>query len=114
MNWQTISQNIPAHKTTGQIKMKCPNCNHKRTDKSDKSLSVNLNEKSWFCHYCNDNGREKKAETIVPIVEPTPKPLQTTITEQANDLSLEAVKFLQSRGISETTARSLGLKEFRK
>lgn len=114
MNWQTISQSVPAHKTTGQIKMKCPNCNHKRTDKNDKSLSVNLNEKSWFCHYCNDKGREQEAETIVPIVEPTPKPLQTTITEQANDLSLEAVKFLQSRGISETTARTLGLKEFRK
>jgi len=81
MNWQTISQNIPAHKTTGQIKMKCPNCNHKRTDKNDKSLSVNVNDKSWFCHYCNTKGREQE-DTIEPIVKPTSKPLQTTITEQ--------------------------------
>lgn len=110
MNWQTIEQSLPAHKTSGQVKIKCPSCNHKRTNKADKSLSVNVSEKSWFCHYCNEKG--KHTEPNEPTV--TPKPLQTIISEQANDLSLEALKFLQSRGISEATARKFKLKELRK
>lgn len=110
MNWQTIEQSLPAHKTSGQVKIKCPSCNHKRTNKADKSLSVNVSEKSWFCHYCNEKGKHN--EPNEPTV--TPKPLQTIISEQANDLSLEALKFLQSRGISEATARKFQLKELRK
>lgn len=108
MNWFDIEGQLPAHKTSGQVKVKCPNCIDRRTDKHDKSLSVNLNDKSWYCHYCNDKGRYQEEDT--PVIAP----IQTTISEQANDLSLEAIDFLNARGISEETARKFQLKEYRK
>lgn len=106
MTWEIIEQTLPPNKQ-GQIKMKCPNCNHKRTDKQDKSLSVNIEDKSWFCHYCNESGRHQEQREII-------KPIQTTISEQANDLSIDALEFLNSRGISETTSHKFKLKELRK
>jgi twinkle protein len=111
MKWEDIERELPNGKSSGQIKMLCPNCNHKRTDKHDKSLSVNVSEKTWYCHYCNEKGGagEFSAGTIV-----TPKEIQTIITETANDLGLEAVKFLNSRGISEKTAEYFGIKEKRR
>ena len=106
MTWEIIEPQLPTNRQ-GQIKIKCPNCNHKRTDKHDKSLSVNVEDKSWYCHYCNESGRHQEQREII-------RPIQTIISEQANDLSMEALEFLNSRGISETTSQKFKLKELRK
>jgi len=41
-------------KTSGQIKVKCPACLDRRSNKRDNSLSVNLNTGKAKCHYCNE------------------------------------------------------------
>lgn len=38
---------------TGRRKMKCPHCSHRRTDKRDKSLYVNLDHGVARCFYCD-------------------------------------------------------------
>ena len=42
--------------TSGKMKTKCPWCHAQRTDKRDKSLSVNLDTKLYLCHYCGAHG----------------------------------------------------------
>ena len=41
-------------RTGGQIKVKCPACIDRRTNKRDTSLSVNLDTGVAKCHYCNE------------------------------------------------------------
>lgn len=43
-------------RTSGKMKTKCPWCHAQRTDKRDKSLSVNLDTKLYLCHYCGAHG----------------------------------------------------------
>ena len=40
-------------RTSGRMKTFCPQCHTQRTDKRDKSLSVNLDTGQAYCHYCN-------------------------------------------------------------
>lgn len=42
---------------TGNQKVKCPNCSHTRKHKTDKSLSVNMTDKTFNCHNCGWSGR---------------------------------------------------------
>ncbi|GEO03368.1 DNA primase/helicase [Adhaeribacter aerolatus] len=59
-------------RTTGSIKVKCPQCPPDRGNPRDTSLSVNLDLKVWNCHYCKFAGvikntlygREKKPKRI--------------------------------------------------
>ena len=50
--------NLRGH-VTGQIKTKCPKCSSDRKNKSDQSLSVNIDEGTWTCHHCNWQGGVK-------------------------------------------------------
>ena len=47
-------------RTSGKMKTKCPWCHAQRTDKRDKSLSVNLDTKLYLCHYCGAHGSTEK------------------------------------------------------
>ena len=47
---------IPYNKRTGKVKTFCPQCHQTRTDKRDKSLSVDLDKGVWNCHYCGWGG----------------------------------------------------------
>ena len=51
INWEEIELK---GKTSGQIKTKCPACIDSRTNKADKSLSVNIETGVGKCHYCED------------------------------------------------------------
>lgn len=59
-------------KANGQIKVKCPACIDGRSNKRDKSLSVNLNSGQAKCHYCDEisirdyDQVEKSAEYQLP------------------------------------------------
>lgn len=47
---------VPFGKRNGKIKTICPQCHELRTDKRDKSLSVDLDKGVWNCHYCGWSG----------------------------------------------------------
>lgn len=50
INWQDIDLK---GKTSGQKKFKCPACSAQRTNKQDKSLSVDITKGVAKCHYCD-------------------------------------------------------------
>ncbi len=92
----------------GSQKVKCPNCREQRTDKSDNSLSVKLEngpngiQGIYNCHYCGFSGFatqykvEKMTEPKKNYAKPAPKKL--------TDLSANVIAwFAEKRGISETT-----------
>jgi len=63
---------IPSKKNSGTEKTKCPNCIHTRSNKSDRSLSVNHGSGLAKCHYCeaisirDKRERSEKAYTLPP------------------------------------------------
>ncbi|NDW13429.1 toprim domain-containing protein [Bacteroides sp. 214] len=59
-------------KTSGRMKTFCPQCRDRRSNKRDKSLSVNLDTGLAYCHYCNWtlNARDTKPAPRLPIAPP--------------------------------------------
>lgn len=49
IDWNTLDLK---GKFSGTMKIKCPECNHQRTNKADRSLSVNVSSGVAKCHYC--------------------------------------------------------------
>ncbi len=93
---------IPFRRTSGQIKCKCPQCNAKRNNKHDRSLSVNLDEGVWNCHYCGWSGR------LESFNKPEYKPRKTFTKpkeQPQSGYSDKILSYLCSRGISEATAK---------
>lgn len=43
---------IPYGRKSGHIKAFCPKCRDQRSNKRDRSLSVDLDKGVWKCHYC--------------------------------------------------------------
>lgn len=101
--WEKIYTN----KTSGTTKATCPECIDKRTNKKDKSLSVDFNKGYAYCHYCESlsfrDSIEKKTEVNFKL------PVQTW--RNYTKLSDEMVKFLESRKIRQSTAIEFGLTE---
>lgn len=75
---------------TGNVKAHCPKCREDRRNKTDKSLSVNLDEKIWNCHHCGWTGKvgEKKVREYI-------RPLEADLK-----LSEKALNWLKNRGLS--------------
>lgn len=94
---------VKSNKTTGEIQTTCPKCSPTRKKKTDKCLSVNLEKNTWFCHHCSWKGALiSKPKEIVYI-----KPKWRNNTE----LSEKAVKWFESRGISQKTLIELKVTE---
>lgn len=92
-------EDIETDKTSGQIKVKCPACIDKRTNKRDKSLSVDLDNGLANCHYCSEFSiRDFKEKRIDKSYE-LPKQEWTNFT----NLSDQVVKWFKGRGISQRT-----------
>lgn len=87
---------IPNGKYKGEIATVCPQCSHTRKKKADKCLNINLDKGVWKCHHCDWSGglRPEKVETKTYI-----KPVWKNKTELSN----QAVKWFESRGISQQT-----------
>lgn len=85
LNWQTVEKLVPLGSSRKQVKVRCPECDSRRSDKKDKSLAVNLDDKTFFCHYCGEKGGEsphdKEDENIKPIEVPTVAPVNKTSVE---------------------------------
>ncbi len=47
---------IPQGRDKGFVKVICPNCRSHRKTHFDRSLSVNLNNGSWSCQFCDWHG----------------------------------------------------------
>lgn len=98
-NWQEVGIEPRGR---NKLKARCPECSDRRTDKRDKSLHVSAHKGVAHCHYCGTNYVIEK-----PREPQTPTPMKTTYTKPrlANNttLSTRAVKWFESRGITQAT-----------
>ena len=99
---------IPCGHNHGQIKTFCPNCHEQRTDKRDKSLSVNLEKGVWNCHHCGWKGSLHIGEgTATTDCKEYTKPIPSTIPM----LSTNLINWFKNRGISQDTLTALKISE---
>lgn len=114
---------IPRGKHQGKLKTFCPQCHNRRSNRSDRSLSVDLDKGVWNCHYCGWSGalehtdQEKQnwmerqswyrpapiRKSKPDYKRPTPKPHAP--------MSDKALAWFQSRGISADTLQALQVTE---
>ena len=94
------------NKVSGQIKTICPFCRENRTNKRDKSLSVNITTGVYKCHYCGKTGNIHKWRKIGARKNYV-KPVWTNKTE----LSDKLVKWFEGRGISQGTLNKMRVTE---
>ncbi len=84
---------IVLKKQTGNTKTLCPQCSHKRKNKNDKSLSVNINDGLYNCHHCGWQGNvrfQKKKEYVLP------EKIKVNLTDRV-------IKWFSERKITEST-----------
>lgn len=106
---------IPGGKKRGKVKCFCPQCRDQRSNKRDKSLSVDLDKGVWNCHYCGWGGslghtdsEKKQWMERQPWFRPAPirkqKPeYKRPIPKPHAPMSDRALKWFASRGISAET-----------
>lgn len=114
---------IPYGRTSGKVKTFCPNCRERRTDKRDKSLSVDLDKGVWLCHYCNWAGHIEHTEDekqrwmeqqswYDPAKVRKEKPVYKKPTpRKAAPMSEKALAWFRGRSISEATLIALKVTE---
>ena len=96
----------------GQHKIKCPACSHSRKNKTDRTLSLRIEQDRilYQCWHCQQQG-------IVPLREEMPEPRVMPMSVAKNvikdPLSAEAVAWLNARGISRETAEKAGISSTR-
>ncbi len=99
-----LSLDIQVKNKPSQQKVKCPKCNERRSDKRDRSLSVNVDLGVFRCHYCGYSGTViEKEDSKYKIPEPSPG--------GSDKLSDELIQFFSSRGISRQTVRDVKISE---
>ena len=93
----------------GQHKIKCPSCSHSRKNKTDKTLSLKIEQDKilFQCWHCNQQG-------IVPLAERVEKinrveTMSVAKNVEKTPLTGAALSWLESRGISQETADKAGL-----
>ena len=91
------------NKKSGQFKTFCPFCRDIRTNKNDKSLSVNLDKNTFNCHYPQC---PKKSGQINKIGY-TPKKEYSVPTANVTNLSEKIIQYFSGRGISPETLEKL-------
>lgn len=102
---------IPYGRRTKNVKCICPKCKDKRTNKRDKSLSVNLDKGVWHCHYCEWSGALHRDEPYAVAVKPKPQYRRPT-EKPLTDLSRKVVDwFKNERAISEKTLKVARISE---
>lgn len=108
---------IPYGRTSGKVKTFCPNCRDRRTDKRDKSLSVDLDKGVWLCHYCNwaghlEHTEDEKQRWYDPARARREKPVYKKPTpRKASPMSEKALAWFRGRSISEATLIALKVTE---
>lgn len=103
-------QNVLSRARGAQVKVICPLCHDRRTNKADRSLSINTQTLEYKCHYCEAKGVLKsKYEEVVSsdnqyfktpkkeYIKPKPK------KENASNFAESFLEYFKRRGISEKT-----------
>jgi twinkle protein len=115
---------IPYGRTSGKLKMFCPQCHDSRHNKTDKSLSVDIDSGMFNCHYCgfagcavvHDEADKREWMQRQPWYNPLPlkrqkqeyrKPTQTG----HSTLSAKLLKWFNGRGISAETLDAFKITE---
>lgn len=100
---------IPYRRRNGNVKCVCPNCKTSgRSHPEDRSLSVNLDQGVWHCHYCGWSGALKGYEGRRPEKRRAynkPKPLEE------HGLSQKLINYWSLRGISLETLKKMHISE---
>lgn len=96
-------QDIQLKKTSGQSKTTCPNCSHTRKNKTDRCLSVNIDKGLANCWHCESVSIRDE------VVQEFKLPAQTW--KNHTELSDAMVKYFESRSISQSTVKTLGITE---
>lgn len=106
----------------GQYRTVCPQCEPERKHKGNQDLSVNLDKNTWLCHHCGWAGHLKSDIKTFPKTytqkEDTSEKSEIKTEPPGNPIELpellplteEAIKYLESRGISQATAEDCGCK----
>lgn len=121
---------VPYGRRSGKIKTICPKCHDLRSNKRDKSLSVDLDKGVWHCHYCNWSGTNEvrvkddwtqksmtrkddwqQRSTIRKKKKVYKLPTAQATEEQRHQVGAKALAWFASRGISEQTLRALNVTE---
>lgn len=97
---------------SGQVKVRCPFCDEMRSDKRDKSLSIDATTYLYHCHYCQASGvlRSKMGEILSkdqrnfqPKKKTYSRPTKKINTDKRYSESF--LSWFQGRCISEDTLR---------
>ena len=62
IDFASLNISVPSNAKTGDVKTKCPECTPTRKNKSDPSLSVNVETGLFMCHNCGWAGTAEKSE----------------------------------------------------
>jgi twinkle protein len=96
---------------SGQIKVRCPQCNADRRNKRDRSLSVNTSTGGYTCHYCGWEGYAEDSNKRPWVPMPTmkqkqrPKNYTKPAYSPGPDPTDKLVQWFKTRGISEAVIR---------
>ena len=110
---------VPYGRRSGKIKTICPKCHDQRSNKRDKSLSVDLDKGVWHCHYCQWSGANEvrvkddwqQKSTIRKQKKVYKLPTAHVAEEQRHQVGSKALAWFASRGISEQTLQALNVTE---
>lgn len=110
-------QHILSRGKGGQVKVICPFCHERRSNKRDRSLSINLATLAYHCHYCETKGylKSKMEENISQeqrYFKPQKKEYKLPKQEiNQSEYSKAFIEYFNSRGISEKTLKDLRVSE---
>lgn len=94
---------------SGEVDTLCPQCSHTRKKKTDKCLSVNVDEGTWFCHHCNWSGGLHSGRRDWSDARKARKVWVKPKYEPEMVLPAAAMAFFTDRGISPETVANEGI-----
>jgi twinkle protein len=111
--WDDIGIDIPFGRTSGKVKTLCPKCREgSRRHKLDKSLSVNLDEGLYKCHYCGFSGSINGKKDYNNYRAMKEKTYRKPAWQNNTKLSDRPVRYLEDeRKLSQATVRKFRLSE---
>jgi len=103
MNWADLHITVPYGRTSGKVKTTCPQCHDRRSNKRDKSLSLNLDEGLYHCHYCDWSGSIKEHSMKKEYIRP--------VWSKHTELSDKAIKYFEARMIPQVIVKAVKITE---
>lgn len=112
MRWEELNIDLKG-RSRGKVKIHCPQCHDTRSNKQDKSLSVDIETGLFKCHYCNWSGSaaEKEDNEWRRPVKIQPKEYKRPEKIGSAELSEKAITWFAGRGISLPTLQLMNVTE---